>query len=134
MTSREHPTATITTPNSTPGQSGRFGSESVAAFVGMRTLNAPTPETATTTHFFYAHARLFKTDSAAMDEVYRRDFYRIFMEDVAIVEAQQASLDRNAAAERIDINVDAPGLAMRALLREHIAAEAAAGDNSRPGA
>ena len=38
MTSREHPTATITTPNSTPGQSGRFGSESVAAFVGMRTL------------------------------------------------------------------------------------------------
>ena len=38
MTSREHPTATITTPNSTPGQSGRFGSESVAAFVGMRNL------------------------------------------------------------------------------------------------
>ena len=36
MTSREHPTATITTPNSTPGQSGRFGSERVAAFVGMR--------------------------------------------------------------------------------------------------
>ena len=38
MTSREHPTATITTPNSTPGQSGRIKSESVAAFVGMRTL------------------------------------------------------------------------------------------------
>ena len=37
MTSREHPTATITTPNSTPSQSGRFGSESVAVFVGMRT-------------------------------------------------------------------------------------------------
>ena len=32
MTSKEHPTATITTPNSTPGQSGRFGSERVAAF------------------------------------------------------------------------------------------------------
>ena len=40
MTSREHPTATITTPNSTPGQSGRFGSESVAAFVGMRSLGS----------------------------------------------------------------------------------------------
>ena len=36
MTSKEHPTATITTPNSTPGQSGRFGSERVAAFIGMR--------------------------------------------------------------------------------------------------
>ena len=32
MTSKEHPTATITTPNSTPGQSGRFGSERVADF------------------------------------------------------------------------------------------------------
>ena len=32
MTAKEHPTATITTPNSTPGQSGRFGSERVAAF------------------------------------------------------------------------------------------------------
>ena len=58
-----------------------------------------------------------------MDEIYRRDFYRIFMEDVAIVEAQQAALDRAPGADRIDINVDAPGLAMRALVRERIAAE-----------
>ena len=92
--------------------------------IAYHALNAPTPETATSTHFFYAHARFFKTDSAAMDEVYRRDFYRIFMEDVAIVEAQQAALDRDPDARWIDINVDAPGLAMRALLRESIAAEA----------
>ena len=91
--------------------------------IAYHALNAPTPETATTTHFFYAHARLFKTGSAEMDEFYRRDFYRIFMEDVAIVEAQQVSLDRAPAVEWIDINVDAPGLAMRALLRERIAAE-----------
>ena len=36
MTSREHPAATITTPVSTPGQSGCFESESVAAFVRIR--------------------------------------------------------------------------------------------------
>ena len=94
--------------------------------IAYHALNAPTPETATSTHFFYAHARFFKTGSAAMDEVYRRDFYRIFMEDVAIVEAQQAALDRDPDTRWIDINVDAPGLAMRALLRERIAAEAAA--------
>ena len=94
--------------------------------IAYHALNAPTPETATTTHFFYAHARLFGTDSAEMDEIYRRDFYRIFMEDVAIVEAQQASLDRAGSVDWIDINVDAPGLAMRALLREALAAEAAA--------
>ena len=32
MTSKEHPTATITPPKPTPGQSGRFGSEQVVAF------------------------------------------------------------------------------------------------------
>ena len=92
--------------------------------IAYHALNAPTPETATTTHFFYAHARLFSTASEEMDEIYRRDFYRIFMEDVAIVEAQQESLDRAGSVDWIDINVDAPGLAMRALLRERIAAEA----------
>ena len=87
----------------------------------------PTPETEITTHFFYGHARLFQTDSKEMDEVYRRDFFRIFMEDVAIVEAQQAAMDQAPSRAQIDINVDAPGLAMRALLRERIAAESRAG-------
>ena len=51
MTSREHPTApTITTPNSTPGQSGRFGSESVAAFVGMRASFHGPPDRTRSTH------------------------------------------------------------------------------------
>jgi vanillate O-demethylase monooxygenase subunit len=93
------------------------------AAVAYHALNLPTPETETTTHFFYGHARLFHTASAEMDEVYRRDFLRIFMEDVTIVEAQQAALDRGARPW-IDINVDAPGIAMRNLLRDRIAAEA----------
>lgn len=94
--------------------------------IAYHALNVPTPETETTTHFFYGHARLFQPDSAEMDEVYRRDFYRIFMEDVTIVEAQQASMDKAPTAQWLDINVDAPGLAMRALLGERIAAEAQA--------
>ena len=53
MTSKEHPTATITTPNSTPGQSGRFPSESVAAFIGMRNL------------FLNARGRAMSTDGFA---------------------------------------------------------------------
>ena len=32
MTSKDHPSATITPPKPTPGQSGRFGSEQVVAF------------------------------------------------------------------------------------------------------
>jgi hypothetical protein len=37
MTSNNHPTATFLTPHSNLSQSGRFGSEQVAAFIGMRT-------------------------------------------------------------------------------------------------
>jgi phenylpropionate dioxygenase-like ring-hydroxylating dioxygenase large terminal subunit len=92
--------------------------------VAYHALNVPTPETETTTHFFYGHARVFKTASAEMDEVYRRDFLRIFMEDVTVVEAQQAALDRAPGMKWVDINVDAPGIAMRNLLGERIAAEA----------
>jgi phenylpropionate dioxygenase-like ring-hydroxylating dioxygenase large terminal subunit len=92
--------------------------------IAYHALNMPTPETETTTHFFYGHARYFQTDSEEMDEIYRRDFYKIFMEDVSMVEAQQATMDLAPHKEWIDINVDAPGIAMRNLLRERIAAEA----------
>ena len=58
-------------------------------------LNAMTPETETTTHYFYAHARSFALDDEAVDEIYRRDFRAVFQEDVDILAAQQESLDRD---------------------------------------
>lgn len=86
-------------------------------------VQAPTPETETTCHFFYGHARAFRTDDAEMDEIYRRDFRKVFMEDVVIMEAQQANQQAFPDEEWIDINVDAPGIAMRSLIQERIAAE-----------
>ena len=94
--------------------------------IAYHALNMPTPETETTTHFFYGHARFFQTDSAEMDEIYRRDFYKIFMEDVTVVEAQQAAMNLSPDRKWVDINVDAPGIAMRKLLGERIAAEVSA--------
>ncbi len=91
--------------------------------VAFHALSAATPETATTTHQFYAHPRMFALDSAEMDEVYRVEFKRVFLEDVEMMEAQQGAIDRDPEKPWIDINVDAPALAMRALLAEHIAAE-----------
>ena len=91
--------------------------------VSFHAVNVPTPETETTCHFFYGHARCFQTDSEAMDEVYRRDFYRVFMEDVVIMEAQQTSMDLAPDKKWVDINADAPGIAMRNLLRDRVTAE-----------
>ncbi|MGE0744852.1 MAG: Rieske 2Fe-2S domain-containing protein [Rhodospirillales bacterium] len=93
--------------------------------IAYHALNVPTPETATTTHFFYGHARYYLTDSAAIDEMYRRDFLKIFMEDVVVMEAQQAAMDRMPDRPCVDVNGDAPTIAMRRLLGDRIAAEAA---------
>ncbi len=90
-------------------------------------LNAITPETATTTHYFYAHTRSFALDDAAVDETFRVDFRRVFAEDVGILAAQQANIDRRPDAFSIDINVDGPGLAFRRMLAERITAEGAPG-------
>ncbi len=95
--------------------------------IAFHALSAATPETATTSHQFYAHPRMFALDSAEIDEVYRVDFKRVFMEDVELMEAQQEAIDRDPERPLVDINVDAPALAMRALVAERIAAENGAG-------
>jgi vanillate O-demethylase monooxygenase subunit len=91
----------------------------------FHSVQNPTPETEHTCHFFYGHARRFSLDDPAMDEIYRRDFLNVFIEDVTIMEAQQRILDQSPDFAPVDINVDAPCLAMRRMLRERIAAEAA---------
>ncbi len=98
--------------------------------IEFHNLNAMTPETATTTHYFYAHARAFAIDDAAVDQAYARDFRAVFQEDVDILGAQQANLERHADAGYIDINTDGPGLAFRRMIEERIAAERGASQGS----
>ena len=91
--------------------------------IEFHNANAVTPETATTTHYFYAHARKFALDDAAVDEAYRRDFRTVFLEDIVVFDAQQASLDREPDRPWVDITVDGPGLAIRRMVDERIALE-----------
>ncbi|MBT5458668.1 MAG: aromatic ring-hydroxylating dioxygenase subunit alpha [Rhodospirillaceae bacterium] len=93
------------------------------AGVEMRVLNAPTPETETTTHYFYQHARGFEVTNPEWDEIYRTQFTEVFLEDKVILEAQQASLNRDPDGFQIDINDDAPCIAVRRALRDLIEAE-----------
>ena len=88
--------------------------------------NCPTPETGRTTHHFYAHTRLFRTDSEKMDEVFRTDFLRVFHEDLEIMEAQQRIFDSQPDAPLVDINVDAPALTFRRMREDALEAEAGA--------
>jgi phenylpropionate dioxygenase-like ring-hydroxylating dioxygenase large terminal subunit len=81
--------------------------------IEIRSLHAVTPETETTTHYFWAYARNFRIQDAALTDLLRSGAEATFAEDVAILEAQQANLDRcpgygfvNLASDRAGVLVD----------------------------
>ena len=81
-----------------------------------------TPETERTTHHFWVSARNF----AIRDDAVTRTMARIrdtFLEDVAIVEAQQRCIDEDPAAPVVDINADNPTIQARNLVARLIADE-----------
>jgi vanillate O-demethylase monooxygenase subunit len=93
-------------------------------------LNAITPETATSCHYFFANARNFAHDDAKLSELLRKGTFEAFGEDKLVLEAQQKIIDLDPAAPQIDIDADAGGLQARRivdrLLAEENAAQAAA--------
>ena len=94
--------------------------------IGFRALITATPETETTSFMFYAQVRNFAHDNEALTETFTNDFYNVFLQDVGAMEAQQRVMERHPDAPTIDINVDAPHLAMRQLMRRLIDEEQAA--------
>jgi vanillate O-demethylase monooxygenase subunit len=81
-----------------------------------------TPETETSTHYFWHHARNFRRGDEAFTEQLRSVFAAALREDVEVIAAQQQSLD--AGGPLVDINVDNGALQGRRLLEQKIAAEA----------
>ena len=82
-----------------------------------------TPESETSTHYFWHHARNFRLDDEAFTGDLRTMFTRALKEDVNAINAQQKSLNETGDRVMIDINVDQAGLQSRHLLEERIAHE-----------
>ena len=97
--------------------------------IEFHNLNTVTPETETTCHYFYAHARRFAQDDKEVDELYRVGFRTVFMEDVTVFDAQQANHDRFPVRHEVDINTDGPGMNIRRMIDQRIAAEIESGAN-----
>ena len=55
----------------------------------MKIMNLPTPETETSTHYFYSHCRHFEIASEEWDEIYRTQFTAVFDEDKAVWKASR---------------------------------------------
>jgi vanillate O-demethylase monooxygenase subunit len=103
---------------------GRTGpNEDRTSSAYLTILLTATPETETTSLMFYAQIRNFAIDDAALTRRFAENSRVIFAEDVAVLEAQQSRFEAMPDAPTVDINVDAPSIAMRQLVGRFMAAE-----------
>jgi phenylpropionate dioxygenase-like ring-hydroxylating dioxygenase large terminal subunit len=84
--------------------------------IEMRNLNAMTPETETTTHYFWGQAHNFEPDSAEMTEKVFQQIKTAFLQDVEVFTAQQSNIELDPNAPTIDINADSGGIQARRIV------------------
>jgi len=94
--------------------------------ISMRNLNAITPETETTSHYFWAQAHDFDVKNAELTDRIFQQIKLAFLEDVDVFTAQQRLIDLNPAAPTIDINADSGGIQARRIVDRLYAEEQAA--------
>jgi phenylpropionate dioxygenase-like ring-hydroxylating dioxygenase large terminal subunit len=95
--------------------------------ITMRNLNAITPETETTSHYFWGQAHDWDIGNRALTDMLLDQITTAFLEDVAVFEAQQRNMTLLPNAPQVDINADSGVIQARRILeRIHREEEAAA--------
>ncbi len=89
----------------------------------MRNLNAITPETETTTHYFWAQAHDFRIDEPWVTDLLYENVHTAFLEDLEIIQLQQDNISTAPDRARVDINHDGGGIQARRIIESRIAAE-----------
>jgi len=93
-----------------------------------KVLNLITPETATSSHYFWAVIRQFKLDDQDLTNYIRDGIRRTFDQDKEMLEAQQRTIGPNpdAVSFPVSVRIDAGPIQGRKRLEAMIAREAAA--------
>jgi phenylpropionate dioxygenase-like ring-hydroxylating dioxygenase large terminal subunit len=89
--------------------------------VGLRNLNAITPETATTSHYFWAIAQDRAPADASATESIFQEIHRTFMEDWEVLETQQRWNELTAGAPTVNIQSDAGPIHARRIIDRMLA-------------
>jgi vanillate O-demethylase monooxygenase subunit len=84
--------------------------------INMRNLNAITPETESTSHYFWGQAHDFDIHNPQTTEKIVEQIRTAFLEDVAVFEAQQANLALIPNPPQTDINADTGVIQARRIL------------------
>ena len=93
--------------------------------LGITVLNACTPETEQSTHYFWASARDYQHDDQQADAFLMKVTTDAFNEDKEILEAQEKSIALDPAAPTVNVQADWGGVQARRLTDRLIAEEAA---------
>ena len=88
-------------------------------------INSITPETDSSSHYFWTSTRDFAVDDAKVTEFFQRETTRAFNEDIAILEAQEACIALDPSAPTVNVPGDAGGVTARRLVARLIDAETA---------
>ena len=82
-----------------------------------------TPESETSTHYFWALAHRTWTNNQDDIEEFHRQCHHVVGEDLAVFEAQQACIDLDPGAPTLDIRYDAGPMMARRIINELLEAE-----------
>jgi vanillate O-demethylase monooxygenase subunit len=85
--------------------------------IGMRNLNAITPETENTSHYFWGQAHDFDVNNPATSDMLLGQLRTAFMEDVGVFEAQQRNMELCPDAPQFEINADGGLMAARRIIQ-----------------
>ncbi len=84
--------------------------------IGMWNLNAITPETETTSHYFWGQAHDWDVNNPKTTDMIVEQIRTAFLEDVAVFEAQQRNLEIFPNPPQTDINADSGVIQARRIL------------------
>jgi vanillate O-demethylase monooxygenase subunit len=84
--------------------------------IGMWNLNAITPETERTTHYFWGQAHNWDVKNPKTTDMIVEQIRTAFLEDVAVFEAQQRNLEAFADPPQTDIAADSGVIQARRIL------------------
>jgi phenylpropionate dioxygenase-like ring-hydroxylating dioxygenase large terminal subunit len=94
-------------------------------FGEFRVFHVATPETATTSHYFWGFTRSFGQGDAALTSALRTGWRAGVLEDVDAMEANEAMIDRGPEMHDLSAKADAGGLRGRKIVEAMMLAERA---------
>jgi vanillate O-demethylase monooxygenase subunit len=89
--------------------------------VSSTVIDFITPETESSTWYFWGMARNFNAQNRALSDQIRDSLSKVFSEDLQMLKMQQHNLERNAGRKLLNLNIDGGGVQARRIIDRLVA-------------